>query len=491
MTSGDSGDSREKPRIAVIGAGFAGISAGYMLQKYGLDDFVIIDRSPDIGGTWWYNRYPGAEVDTASVIYSLSFSRFAWTRTHAQQSEILRYMAGTVDRLGLREHLRLNTEVRRACWLESAGRWELVFGDGSTEQFDAVISAVGFLDVPNIPGWAIDSEFTGDVFHAARWVDMDLSDKKVAVVGTGSTAVQIVGELPGRCRELLVFQRQPNWILPKNVRELGSAERSRRTRGLSYFTHRLRGFIASERGRVGGKAATVGTKANTANHDAALAHLRRSLAGREDLIQALTPDYPFNGKRPVINDTFYPALQLPNVKLVPKAVASLAPHAVVDVDGERHPVDVVVLATGFLASEYLHDLDVIGVDGRALTDVWKGEPRALAGITVPGFPNLFIMYGPNTNAGPVPFFLEAQARFATLAMRRAWRSGKRIVDTRPAVADRYDRWVQKQLSRTVWGGTRSYFTASTGRVVTQWPTGATQYWLATRLLRRLGLTFRA
>lgn len=478
------------PRVAIIGAGFAGISAGYMLRRYGIDNFVILDRAPDIGGTWWYNRYPGAEVDTPSSIYSLSFSRWAWSRSHAQQAEILQYMNATVDRLGLRSRIRLGVEVRRAEWSESSASWNLTFQDGSSETFDAVISAVGFLDIPNMPEWSRNSSFVGEVYHAARWTDIDLEGKTVAVVGTGSTAVQVVGELPKQCGSVIVFQRQPNWILPKNVEELNADERVRRSRGLPYLIRRVRGFIASERGRVGGKAATVGTRANTANREAALAHLHRSLRDRPDLISLLTPDYPFNGKRPVINDTFYPALTQANVRLVPHAVASLEADAIVDAAGEKHPVDVVFLATGFKASEYLHDLEVIGRDSRSLKDVWNGEPRALAGVTVPGFPNFFILYGPNTNAGPVPFFLEAQARFAALALRASRRRRAAIIETKPRVEAWYDRWVQRRLAKTVWGGTRSYFTSESGRVVTQWPTGATQYWFMTRLTRWIGLSYQ-
>lgn len=484
------GRQHRSPRVAIIGAGFAGISAGYMLRRYGITDFVILDRSPGIGGTWWHNRYPGAEVDTVSVIYSLSFSRWEWRRTHAQQAEILEYMNHTVDEFRLREQIRLNTEVRSVTWQDGQQQWLLEFDDGTAESFDAVISAVGFLDVPNIPDWAEGSEFSGEIFHASRWESPELERKRVAVIGTGSTAVQIVGELPEACDELLVFQRQPNWLLPKEVQELDPALSRRRARGIQYFRHRMRGFLDSERGRVGGKAATVGTKANSANQAAALAHLQRSLAGYPELIAALTPDYPFNGKRPVINDTFYPALTKDNVTLVPRAVQSLRAGGIVDSAGEVHPVDAIVLATGFKASEYLHDLQVTGAHGRTLRETWNGEPRALAGITVPDFPNFFIMYGPNTNAGPVPFFLEAQARFAALALRKAWRSGRHIVDTKPAVESSYDRWVQNRLAKTVWGGTRSYFTAETGRVVTQWPTGASQYWIAARLMRWIGLEYR-
>lgn len=477
------------PRVAVIGAGFAGIAAGYMLRRNGIDDFVILERAPSVGGAWWYNRYPGAEVDTASVIYSLSFIRHRWSRTHAQQPELLRYLEGAIDDAGLRGNLRLNTDVTSATWDAAAAHWILELADGSTEAFDAVISAVGFLNVPSIPTWARGSTFDGQLFHSARWPDqLDLKGRTVAVVGTGSTAVQIVGELAGQAGKVLVFQRQPNWILPKGARDVLPLERERRYSGLRGRIGRIRGFIASEQGRVGGKAATVGTRANSAAEATALAHLQSSMASRPELIPLLRPDYPFNGKRPVINDTFYPGLCRQDVTLVPRAVAALEPGSVVDVDGQRHPVDAVVLATGFAASEYLKDLQVVGVAGQSLHDTWAGDPQALAGITVPGFPNFFIMYGPNTNAGPVPFFLECQARFAAQALRGAWCSGRTLIDTKNTVMRSYNIWVQKRLDKTVWGRTSSYFTSASGRVVTQWPTGALQYWLTTRLLRHIGLT---
>lgn len=476
------------PRVAIIGAGFGGISAGVMLTREGIDNFDILERAPGLGGTWWFNRYPGAEVDTPSSIYSFSFMPGSWSRTHAKGPEIRQYLEDAVDQTQLREHIRFNTSVSGMTWDPERSGYHVAIDGGETEFFDAVISAVGFLNIPSYPDWAKSDSFQGQVFHSARWPEgIDLTESTVAVIGTGSTSVQIVSELATEVKQLLVFQRQPNWILPKRIREHSVEERERMKRPLAYGWKRLRDFAKSERGRSGGREATVGSRANSRSQSRALAHLHEALGDREDLLEALTPNYPFYGKRPVINDTYYPTLRRDDVSLIPHAVEDLVAGGILDTTGKTHEVDVVVLATGFEAANYQKGLEITGIGGRTLHEEWDGEPRAFGGVTVPSFPNFFMIYGPNTNAGPVPYFLEAQAKFAAKSLRTMRARGASTITTSPRALQRYSEWLERRLQKTVWGKTANYFTSASGRVVTQWPSSALHYGLMLKLLRRTGL----
>jgi len=477
-------------RVAVVGGGFGGIAAGVMLRRAGIEHFDIFERSAGVGGTWWDNRYPGAEVDTPSFIYSFSFDRYVWRRTHAQREEIQEYLERTVDEQGLRQHLQLGVTVDSAVWDDTRHEYDVSLADGRRLRYHALISAVGFLNKPRMPSWPGACRFNGQIVHTALWPEaLELAGKRVAVVGTGSTSVQLVSELAPKVARLTVFQRQPNWVLPKGARDYTERERHRYRRPWRYWLAWARQFVKSESGRFGGHEATVGKGANRRRRDAALAHLREQLEDRPDLLELVTPDYPFFGKRPVINDTYYPALLRDNVTLVPHPVAAVDQRGVTDSTGTCHEVDVVVAATGFEAANYLSSLRITGRGGVDLHEHWNGEPEAFLGVMVPRFPNFFMLYGPNTNAGPVVLFLECQARFAASCIRRAVRLGGARVEVKTAWASGYNRLLQRRLSSTVWGSTDNYFKSASGRVVTQWPSSASVYWLLARILRPLGTTY--
>ncbi len=477
------------PTVAIVGGGMSGIAAAVKLVRSGVRTFTIYERDDGLGGTWWVNRYPGAEVDVASHLYSYSFHRFDWSRTHARQEEIQRYLEDVVDRFDLRSHFRFGVTVERATWDEQAAGYDLDLAGGAHVHCDVLISALGFLSEPAFPQWPGLDTFAGPVFHTSRWEpDHDLTDKRVAVVGTGSTATQLVPELVGAADHITVFQREPGWILPKGERDFTEEERRRLRRPWNHWRHRLKLHWQIERGQFRAAIYRPHTKLNAAREELCRTFIARSFADRPDLATALTPTYPFPGKRPVLCSTFYRALRADNVTLVPKAVASVTADAVVDADGDKHPTDVLVLATGFQPANYLASLEIVGRHGRSIHDTWAGEPEAFLGITVPGFPNLYLLYGPNTNGGEIVFFLERQAEWAARAVRRMARTRVRAIEVRPVFNTVYNRWLQRAMRDTAWTVSRNYYKAASGRIVTQWPFGCVLYGVLTSLTSRISST---
>jgi cation diffusion facilitator CzcD-associated flavoprotein CzcO len=470
------------PRVAVVGAGFGGIATGVKLKRAGIHTFTIYESSLGVGGTWWDNTYPGAEVDVPSQLYCFSFKPHEWTRTHARQTELQKYLEETVDEFRLRPHLRLGVTVETATW--DSG-WLLRLADGTVERFDVLVSAVGFLNVPRYPDWPGLVDFEGPAFHTARWEhEHDLTDKVVAVVGTGSSATQTVPAIQPIVQQLYVFQREPGWIVPKGERDLTDDERAPRRR------ERWRQRYVLERSLWRGHLYRPGTKTNATREQFCRSFIDRQFADRPDLREAVTPKYPYPGKRPVVASTFYRALKQANVELVPRAVASVTRTGIVDAEGVVRPVDVIVMATGFQPANYLARLRVVGRDGRTLQEHWAGEPRAFLGITVPGFPNFFMLYGPGTNGGEIVMMLESQAEYAVRAAKRLRRGRITEVEVRPRFEAAWHRWLQSKMRGTSWTMSKNYFKAPSGKVVTQWPYGNVLYRLLTKLLGRVSETTR-
>jgi len=466
----------------VIGAGFGGIAAGVKLKRAGIHTFTIYESSLGIGGTWWDNTYPGAEVDVGSHLYCFSFKPHNWSRTHAKQPELQKYLEETVDDYGLRPHMKLGVTVESAVWNDERHVWTLQFEDGRVEECDVFVSAVGFLNVPRYPDWPGLAAFRGPKFHTARWEhEHDLAGRVVAVVGTGSSATQIVPAIQPIVRQLYLYQREPGWILPKGERDFtdedlaGFASPWRRRRD------RWRQRYLLERSLWRGHLYRPGTKTNEARRQLCISYIDRKFADRPDLREAVTPRYPYPGKRPIFASTFYSALKKDNVELVPRAVASVTPTGVVDVDGTERAVDVIVMATGFQAANYLARLRVVGRDGRPLQDHWAGEPRAYLCISVPGFPNFFMLYGPGTNGGYIVTMLEIQAEYAVRAVKRMIRERVTAVEVKPRFEARWYRWLQHTMTGTSWTMSSNYFTSPSGKVVTQWPYGNVLYQVMTKL----------
>jgi cation diffusion facilitator CzcD-associated flavoprotein CzcO len=484
---------RPAPRVAIIGAGFSGLAAAMALLRKGIDEFVIFERENGIGGTWWHTRYPGAEVDLESHIYSFSHERNDWSRTHADWREIQRYLERVADKWDIPRHIRFNEAVLDVSWSDGDHTYAVTTASGSDHGvFTAVVSAVGFLNIPIYPPFARDdNEFEGPMCHTSRWIDgLDIAGKAVGVVGTGSSAVQVVSEAESTASEVKIFQLEPNWVLPKGSRDFTPMERRLNKIPLIYRLRRAKLYLDYDRRQLGSGHARSGGRDNRRRYKKALDFIHRELGARPDLVELVTPEFPFESRRTVLSDTYYAALCSPRVTLIPHGVKGLTRTGAVDANGDEHNLDILVLATGFDAANYLGNFEVHGRGGAELHGAWHGEPQAFLGMMVPGFPNFFIMYGPNTNAVPLVSFYEAQAAFAASLISRAAKSGKTVIDVRDRAYVIYNDWMQTRLSKTVWAQTSSYFRAGpsrTGRIVSQWPIGQTPYIAATKLLRRIAV----
>jgi cation diffusion facilitator CzcD-associated flavoprotein CzcO len=479
------------PRVAVVGAGFGGIATGVKLKLAGISTFTIYESSPGIGGTWWDNTYPGAEVDVPSSVYCFSFKPHRWARTHARQPELQKYLEETADEFGLRPHLQLGVKVLSATWDDDRHVWAIRLDDGTIESCHVLVSAVGFLNVPRYPDWPGLEDFDGPKFHTARWDHrLDLTGKVVAVVGTGSSATQVVPAIQPIVKHLYVFQREPGWVLPKGERGLTDQEQARLAQPWRGRWERARQRWLIEKNLWGGHLVRPGTRTNAAREATCRRYIDRVFADRPDLREAVTPTYPYPGKRPVLASTFYPALKQPNVTLVPQAVGRVTRAGIVDAGGVERPVDVLVMATGFQTTNYLSRLRVVGRRGRALQEYWGEEPHAYLGITVPEFPNFFMLYGPGTNGGELVIMLESQAEYAVRAVRRMTRRRVTAIEVKRRFEAAWNHWLDSKIAGTSWTMSRNYFQAPSGKVVTQWPYGNLPYRLLAKVLGTISETTR-
>ena len=475
------------PRVAIIGAGAGGICMGAALRRIGVGKYTIFEQASGPGGTWWDNVYPGAEVDTPQPFYSFSFAPFDFSRTHVKQAELQRYLQSTADRFGVTPHFRFNTGVQRCTWDEASHTWEVVTTDGEAQRFDVVVSAVGLLNHPKFPDWPGLDTFQGEKCHSSRWPsDLDLRGKRVAVVGTGSTSAQLVPAIAGEVAHLYLFQRQPGWVLPKGDRYFTPEERARNLHPLHRRWLYWQQWWSYEKG--GGKGLIEGTKQNLRAHDTGVAYIESVLAGRPDLIKAVTPDYPFGGKRPIKDSNFYPALLRDNVELIPHAVTEVTPHGIVDDLGEEREIDVLIMCTGFTPATFLATYEVVGRTGRTIHEYWGDTPRAYLGLSVPEFPNFYMMYGPNTNGAPIMFLHERQAEFVAAQIKRMMRHKATAIEVKAWVHDLFNWAIQRRLSRGVVDNhpeVHNYGRSPSGKNVIGWMHGMTVYSVLTRITPRL------
>lgn len=477
---------RRAPKVAIIGAGFGGLGAAVALRRAGIDDLVIIEGADGVGGTWRRNTYPGAACDIQSHLYSFSFApNTSWSRTYARQPEILAYLESVADDFDLRRHLLLDTTVRSVRWDPHAGAWHCELeGDGQPAMLtaDVVVCAVGLFGSAKLPDIDGLRDFAGPVLHTAAWDhDLDLAGRSVAVIGTGASGVQLVPELAKTAARVTVFQRTPPWMVPKDdhpysATELARFKRSplavRRTRWQIWkFQHDNTATLADD-------------PVVMARTQIAASFLDRTVDD-EPLRRALTPDYPFRCKRVLLGDDYYRALQRDNVELVTDPIARIGPASVITASGAEVDVDAIVLATGFETSRYLSGIEVVGAGGRKLHEHWGDDPCAYLGVAVSGFPNFFMLYGPNTNQGgnSIVYILEAGARLVASAVTRLARRGG-YLDVRPEAEKRYNDALSADLERTIWTQCDSYFRSPTGRIVTQWPYTELEYARRTCRVRR-------
>jgi cation diffusion facilitator CzcD-associated flavoprotein CzcO len=469
------------PRIGIVGSGFAGLCAAIRLQRAGFGDVTIFERAADLGGTWRDNTYPGCACDIPSNLYSFSFEpNPAWTRMFPQQGEIHAYLHRVAEKYGLQQRIRFGKELAEARFDEAAGAWDLRFRDGASQRVDILVGATGPLSkpvLPNIPG--LDA-FEGIAFHSAQWRhDVDLAGKRVAVIGSGASAIQFLPKIAPLAARLHLFQRTPPWILPHRDRPFGPRER------LLYralpFAQRLLRWAIWLRQELLFSGFTGGKRMQQRFRRFASWTLEKQVADPA-LRARLTPDYAPGCKRLLISNDWYPALQRPNVEVLSEGAAKLEGRRVVGASGAAREVDVVIFATGFAATEFIAPMKIHGRGGVELSAAWRSGAATHLGISTAGFPNFFMVVGPNTGLGhnSLVFMIESQVDYIVAALLRLRRSGRRAIEVRPDVQARSYAEVQERLKKTVWAsGCRSWYLTADGRNDTLWPGSTLDYWRRT------------
>ncbi|HEY9437820.1 MAG TPA: NAD(P)/FAD-dependent oxidoreductase [Streptomyces sp.] len=474
----------EHVRVAVIGSGFGGLGAAVRLRREGITDFLVLERAGSVGGTWRDNTYPGCACDVPSHLYSFSFAPNPdWPRTFSGQEHIRAYLEHVADTFGLRPHIRLNHEVLMMRWDEDGLRWEIQCANGAAVTADAVVSATGPLSDPKVPDIPGLDGFPGTVFHSARWDhDYDLAGKRVAVIGTGASAIQIVPSIQPKVAKLTLFQRTPPWVMPRLDRAISGAER-RLHRALPVTGTARRGLL------WGIRELQVGA---FTKHPDQLGLIER--IGRANIARAikdpalrarLTPSYRIGCKRILLSSTYYPALAQPNVDVVASGLREVRGSTVVAADGTESEADAIIFGTGFHVTDMPIAERVVGVGGITLAEAWKDGMQSLRGATAAGFPNWMTVIGPNTGLGNSSMILmiESQLNYMADYLRRLDALGGRAaLDARPTAVRAWNRRVQERMKRTVWstGGCTSWYLDANGRNTTVWPGTTTEFRRATR-----------
>ncbi|MGQ0616856.1 MAG: flavin-containing monooxygenase [Acidimicrobiia bacterium] len=468
----------EVVKVIVVGAGFAGLAMADRLRREGTDDFVVLERADEIGGTWRDNTYPGCACDVPSHLYSYSFApNPEWARSYSPQPEIQAYLRRCAEGFGVLPHVRFGHEVVEACWDDETRRWlvqAVMGGSGRSTEFSAqfLVAAMGALSEPAVPDLPGLSSFGGTMFHSARWDHRhSLAGERVAVIGTGASAVQFVPRIQPVVAHLDVYQRTPPWVVPRRDRAISAAERwlYRRlpvaqavSRSAIYWARELvvLGFTVDRRFLRGGEKV-------------ARAHLRHQVIDPA-LRAALTPDYTLGCKRILLSDDYFPALTEDNVDVVTSAIVEVRSRSVLTADGVDRPADTIILGTGFHVTDYPAAGRLRGRHGRLLADAWHDGMRAYKGTTVAGFPNLFLLVGPNTGLGhsSLVYMIEAQVDYVTSCLRALGDDGLSTVEVRPQALEAYTRDLEARSARSVWttGGCRSWYLDDHGHNTTLWPT---------------------
>ena len=477
--------ARTGPSIAIIGTGFGGIGMAAQLKAAGHHDFVIFEKADDVGGVWRDNEYPGAECDVPSHLYSFSFAlKPDWTRRFAGQAEILGYLRDSADRFGLREHIRFGTQVLGATFDESAGEWVLDLPDGQSHRATVLIAATGQLSRPAYPRIDGLDTFAGAMFHSATWDhDYEFEGKKVAVIGTGASAIQFVPHIADRAADVELFQRHAPHVIAKPDYPYRSSVIAafrrfptllKASRAATYAWLEPRGFAFN--------GSRVGKILISAFEKRYLRSLKKQIADPE-LRRKVTPTEPMGCKRVLMSNDYYEALVREHVDVVTDGIERIVPEGVVTADGKLHDVDAIVLGTGFAATEFLAPMTVTGLGDADLNEVWRDGAQAYLGMSVPGFPNFFMLYGPNTNLShnSIVYMLESQFSYVVDAVTDLVRRDAAWLTIRKDVDDAYNADIQKQLGSTVWAtGCDGWYTTESGKNTQNWPGFTFKYRSATR-----------
>lgn len=456
----------------IVGAGFAGICMAIKLREAGHQDLLIMERNDAIGGTWYDNSYPGAACDVESHLYSFSFfPNPKWSRQFGPQQEILGYMDHCINAYDLRDHIRLRSEVVSASFEESTGLWHIAVSGGQEYTSRFFVSCSGGLSDPAYPGIRGIDAFGGKIFHSARWDhSYDYSGKRVAVIGTGASAIQIIPAIADRVKKLEVFQRTPAWVIPKPDKAISSFRKAMYERlGFMRALYRWRLYWQHELMAIG---FVVTPTLLRLFGKVAARHISRSVKDPV-LRKKLMPSYVIGCKRILLSNDYYPALQKPNVSVMTEAISEINSGGVLTADGKQYDVDLIVLATGFQAAENVTRFAVKGLNGRDLNEAWQSGAEAYLGTNVSGFPNMFLVVGPNTGLGHSSMILmiEAQVGYIVQAIQQATQRSARYLDVKKQVQQDYNQKLQDELARSVWqsGGCHSWYQNKDGKNVTLWP----------------------
>jgi cation diffusion facilitator CzcD-associated flavoprotein CzcO len=469
-------------QVLIIGSGFAGLGMAIQLQQAGYSDFLLLEKAAEPGGTWRDNSYPGAACDVPSHLYSFSFEpKHDWSRKFAPQAEIHQYSLHLISKYQLAERIRCNAEVSSAAFVEENGGWRVTLSDGEELTCDVLISACGQLNQPAYPALPEVAQFQGQAFHSARWRhDLDLEGKRVAVIGTGASAIQFVPQIQPKVAQLMLFQRSAAYVLSKPDRAYSRWEQGlfkrvpllqRVNRGLMYLHHEVRGLAFISLPWL-----------MTFMRRSFDRHLSQHITDPA-LRERLQPDYPMGCKRILISNDYLPALAQPNVQVITDTISEVRAHSIVTADGREHACDTLIYGTGFAATEFLSPMHITGRGGQVLNEVWRDGAEAYKGISVSGFPNLFILYGPNTNLGhnSILYMLESQFRYVLGCMRLMTQRGLRWIDVKADTQARYNRTVQADSHRTIWEqGCTSWYKLASGKNTNNWPGYTFTYRFQTR-----------
>jgi cation diffusion facilitator CzcD-associated flavoprotein CzcO len=470
--------------VAIIGAGFAGLCMAIRLRQAGMQHFQIFEKSDGVGGTWHDNTYPGSGCDVPSHLYCFSFApKSDWSRVYAEQPEILAYLEDCAEKFGLIPHLRLNTEIADARFDKANGLWHLVTASGEQVAARLLVSGTGQLNRPTWPAIEGLEDFAGIKFHSARWDHgADLRSKRIAVIGNGASAVQFVPRIAPEAKALYLYQRSSNWVVPKLDRPYTESEqtRFRNLPGFAWFTRFWiyltleRNYLAFIRDSWFGKRFVK------------VAEAQLEQIADPTLRKRLRPDYPLGCKRVLISNDFYPALQLPQVEIVTDPIQRVDSHAIIGADGKAREVDAIIFATGFDSLSFLAPMEIVGSEGKRIQDVWREGAEAYLGMSVPGFPNFFMLYGPNTNLGhnSIILMLEAQTIYVLKCIRAVLDRQIQSIEIKPEAMLAFNQRLQHDIARSVWaGGCRSWYKTASGKVTNNWPGFVLKYWLATRRVK--------
>ena len=475
---------KQEPELefVIVGAGFSGLGMAIALIREGRRNFVVLEKASALGGTWRDNTYPGCACDVPSHLYSFSFEQNPrWSRMFAPQPEIWDYMEHCADKYGVRPHLRFNSEVVRCEWDERRSFWRVHTKSGDTYTARYLVFGTGPLSQPSYPELKGMEQFRGRAFHSQRWDhSFDLAGKTLAVIGTGASAIQLVPQIQPKVKKLHLFQRTPPWIMPKPDRAVSPAVQrvfekypvtQRALRNTLWTIMDLRGF---------GFSAAPSILRWTERQ--CIAHIERQVADPE-LRRRLVPDYRAGCKRILIADDYYPAVARANVELVTDGIAELTEGSIVTRDGQERPVDAVIYGTGFRVTDFLAPMTVLGRGGRDLNETWRSGIEGYLGMLVSGYPNFFMLLGPNSGLGhnSIIFMIESQVHYALELIKGIEARGARVFDVKPREQAAFNARVQERLSKTVWAsGCRSWYLDARGKNTTLWPGVTAEYWLRTR-----------